>query len=349
MKKFIKIGKKINRNDSKPFTVAEVGLNHNGNLKLAKKMIEEASKAGCDAVKFQTFKADEFVNNRSQKFTYFSQGKKITEPMIDMFKRYELSVDSWSKIKKHCNKNKIIFLSTPQNYSDLKILLKVGMSAIKIGSDDLTNLPLIKKYSKTKLPIILSTGMSYESEINESLKELGTFKGYPTILLACTSLYPTKENEVNLLKIKRLKKKFPKAIVGFSDHTQGFLASSLAVTLGAKYLEKHFTLNKNYPGPDHWFSEDPEELANWVKSINNSYLMLGKSELKPTKREIKNKKLFQRYLVAAKNIPYGEKFKKDSFLLRRVSKNKGLSSRFIKFLVGKKSKRKYKKNQVIAL
>ena len=169
MKK-IKIEKFELKNFGRPFIVGEVGINHNGKIKNAIKMIEVAKRSGCDAVKFQTFKANELVNDKSIKFSYFSRGKKITESMYKMFKRYEIQSKFWSKIKKHCKKKKIIFFSTPQNLSDLKTLIKLKVPAIKVGSDDFTNIPLIESYLKFNIPVILSTGMSNINDFKKVLK-----------------------------------------------------------------------------------------------------------------------------------------------------------------------------------
>ena len=153
-----------------------------------------------------------------------------------------------------------MFLSTPENRTDLDLLLEIGISAIKVGSDELVNLPILKDYASTGLPIILSSGMANQSEVHDALKTVGALDGYPTILLVTTSQYPTPIEDVNLRKFETLSKIFPNIPLGFSDHTQGFLASSLACVAGAVCFEKHFTLSHNLPGPDHWFSADPNEL-----------------------------------------------------------------------------------------
>jgi len=344
---FIKIENKIISYKSKPFTVAEVGINHNGKIELAYKMIDVAANAGCDAVKFQTFKAKEFIRDRSLKFTYQSQGKKVTESMMDMFERYELPKSAWKKIKFYCRKRKIIFLSTPQNYSDLKILLKIGIKAIKVGSDDFNNISLIKKYSETKLPLILSTGMADFDDVKNAVKAVCKNRYYPLILLVCTSEYPTEPSNVNLKKIATLKNLFPKILIGYSDHTRGFLASSLAVSFGACIFEKHFTLNNNFPGPDHWFSENPKTLKDWVKHIHIAHKMLGSGVIKPTKNEAKSKKEFRRVLVAAKNLKKGHAFRENDFNALRVQSKFGLPiSRAIEF-IGKIANKDYKKNELI--
>jgi sialic acid synthase SpsE len=211
-----------------PFVVAEVGINHNGKLDRALEMIHAASRGGCDAVKFQTFKAAEFVNDSSQMFAYRSQGREITESMLAMFQRYELPEAAWPVIKAECEKAGILFFSTPQNRSDLDILLRVGVPAVKVGSDDFTNLPLLKDYARSGLPLILSSGMSDLAEVHQALEAVGALDNYPTILLVCTSQYPTPPEDANLARISTLRAAFPMVPIGFSDHTQGPLAAALA-------------------------------------------------------------------------------------------------------------------------
>ena len=304
-------------NYGSPFTIAEVGLNHNGSLERAFEMIEVAQKSGVNAVKFQTFKAKEFVSNESQEITYFSNGEKITESMLKMFSRYELSDDDWVKVKKKCDDENIYFLSTPQNISDLKVLLKVGVSAIKVGSDDLTNIPLIREYRKSNLPIILSSGMSNLGEVYNGIEAAGYFDGHDVAVLLCTSQYPTKAEQVNLNKLHTLKNAFPNLIIGFSDHTQGNLASSLAVTYGAVIFEKHFTLDQSLPGPDHWFSENPETLKTWNDSIKSAYKILGNYEFVPTSDELKIKIEARRSLCVIKDVNKGDVLDEKNFALRR--------------------------------
>jgi len=335
-------GKKIGLNNP-PYCIAEVGINHNGSLDLAKKMILVAKEAGADAVKFQTFKADKFCGDPKQMFTYKSQGKTITESMMQMFKRYELTEDSWKEIKIFSDKVGITFFSTPQNKSDLEMLQKIGIPAIKIGSDDFTNLPLIREYQKTGLPIILSCGMSDLSEVYQALQAARWFDNYPVALLLCTSQYPTPPEDVNILKLKTLQNSFPGLLTGFSDHTEGALAASLAVGNGAKIFEKHFTLDKKLQGPDHWFSEDPIGLNEWIKSIHTSNKMLGMPIVKPTKSEIKNKKEFQRVIVASKDIKIGENFTLENLEMRRVSEGRGLGANMYSYLLGRKAWKNFQK------
>jgi N-acetylneuraminate synthase/N,N'-diacetyllegionaminate synthase len=292
----------------KPYVIAEAGINHNGDLDIAFKMIEAAKKCGADAVKFQTFKAEEFCGDPKQMFTYTSQGESVTESMLDMFKRVEFTEGDWYKIRKHADTVGIEFLSTPQNLGDLELLMKLGVSAIKVGSDDLTNEPLIQKYSLSGLPLILSTGMSDEVEIESALIASGFHEGNSVALLVCTSQYPTPPQDVNISRVITLRTKYPTLTLGFSDHTEGNEAAILSVGLGAIIFEKHFTLDHQLPGPDHWFSPDPTELKKWVESIHLAYQMKGTGALTPSKAELEMRILARRSVTVIKEIKKGEKF-----------------------------------------
>ena len=343
--KSVEIGNFTIKKNSRPLIVGEVGINHNGDLNKAFEMIEIAKKIGLDAVKFQTFKAQEFCGDSSQTYTYKSQGKEITESMLDMFSKYEFSDDEWIKIKNKCDLEKITFLSTPQNYSDLELLLKLGIDAIKVGSDDLTNLPLLKKYSSTNLPIILSSGMSTLNEISDSLNVVGTFEGYPTILLVTTSQYPTPNKDLNLLKFKTLSQEFPDLLLGFSDHTIGSTGASIACGLGSVFFEKHFTLDCNLKGPDHWFSANPTQLKEWRDSIITSFEMLGNPTIQPTTEEQKMKVLARRSIFVLQDIQKDEKFTYQNLGLRRPGN--GISPKYLEEIIGKKSSKKILKGRLL--
>ena len=333
--------------ENSPFIIAEAGINHNGNVERAIEMVRAAKNADVTAIKFQTFKADEFISDYSLTYTYTSQGKSITESQLDLFKRCELSHDDFYKIKKTCDDEKIIFLSTPQNKSDLDFLLELGISAIKIGSDDFTNIPLLKYYSKTKLPIIISCGMATLKEIEETLTAIGTLDGYPTALLLTTSEYPTPPQNVNLQKLRTLSEKFPGIPLGYSDHTQGNLASSIAISFGACIFEKHFTLDNSLPGPDHWFSSNPSNLKVWSDSIKTSYQMMGSSEILPTESEIKMKTIARRSIVALEDIDIGETLHEKNIGLRRPGD--GLPPKMFEKLLGKKANKNYEIGDKIEL
>jgi sialic acid synthase SpsE len=214
-----------------------------------------------------------------------------------------------------------------------------------VGSDDFTNLPLLADYSTTKLPIIVSCGMADLSEVHQALGTIGLHSGYPIILLLCTSQYPTPPEDVNLLKLKTLSKSFPNLVLGFSDHTQGPLASSLAVGFGAVFFEKHFTLDNNLPGPDHWFSENPENLKIWVDSIRESYKMMGSALVEPTQKELEMRKLARRSIVILKDIRQGEEFTEENIGLRRAGE--GLHPSELKNIVSRKSTQSLKQGQLL--
>lgn len=328
-----------------PFIVAEVGINHNGELEKAFQMITLAKEAGVDAVKFQTFKAEEFVGNKDQMFTYKSQGEEITESMLEMFKRYEFTREEWKAIKQRCDEEGILFLSTPQNKSDLELLLELGIPAIKVGSDDFTNLPLLRSYAETGLPMIISCGMSDLAEVYQALNTVGAFEDYPVILLLCTSQYPTPPEDINLLKIKTLAQAFPMVPIGFSDHSQGSLASSLAVGVGAAFFEKHFTLDHNLPGPDHWFSEDSEGIKAWTQQIRLAYTMMGSPIVRPTEKELDMRILARRSIVALKDISENEQLTDENIGLRRPGN--GLAPHLLSTVLGRKSLVKIPKGSLL--
>ena len=301
----------------KPYCIAEVGINHNGDFDLAKKMIGVAKESGADAVKFQTFTASELCIDDSQQFSYFSQGIEVTESMLKMFSRYEFKKYQWAELKNYADEVNITFLSTPQNKKDLDLLLEIGITAIKIGSDDFTNIPLIRSYAKSNLPIILSCGMSDLSDVELALETVGWRQGHEVILLVCTSQYPTPIQDANIRRLETLRKLFPELILGFSDHTQGFLAATCAVALGACIFEKHFTLDNDSFGPDHWFSANPSELRDWIIAINRSVLALGSPEIEPTTEEQSMRTMARRSVFATSSIAIGDEFSEKNIDVRR--------------------------------
>lgn len=341
----IRIGQKVISKNGAPFIIAEAGVNHNGSIDIAKKMISTAKSCGADAIKFQTFKANELIVDKAITYTYKSQGKEVTESMHEMFLRYEFTREEWIEIKSECKKNDIIFFSTPQNKSDLDLLLDIGIELIKIGSDDFTNTHLLKEYRDTGLPIIASFGMSDLNEVEKSLGILGYENSYPVILLLCTSEYPTPPEHANLLKLKTILNKFPNLIIGFSDHTLGAVAAATATGLGAVVFEKHFTLDNNLPGPDHWFSENPESLKVWIDTIKEAYKTLGSGIVAPTEKELEMRKLARRSIVAIEDIDKDEIFTNQNIGMRRPGT--GLPSEYLDLFLGNKSKRKIKANSIL--
>lgn len=334
-------GKKIGK-DCEPFIIAEAGINHNGDLALAKEMVLAAKKSNVDAVKFQTFSAKDFIRDRLVTFTYRSQGKEITEPIIDMFERCEFTMGEWRELKQFCDEQGMLFLSTPGNLSDFKFLLSINVKAVKVGSDDFVNIPLIRKFSEENIPLLLSCGMATEEEIDLTLRSAGFDKGKEMCLFLCTSQYPTPAEDVNMRKLITLQEKYPDLIVGLSDHTRGATAACMAVALGAKVFEKHFTLDHDLPGPDHWFSETPETLKVWVDSIREAHKMLGSAVLKPTEIEMKQRTESHRSITAAKKIKAGEDFTENNLCMRRPGS--GISAKNWDIIIGKKAKKDIEMN-----
>ncbi len=317
MGKGFQIGSHTIGNGRDPFIIAEAGINHNGDLALAKKMIADAKKAGADAVKFQTFQTEEFIRNRDEMYTYRSQGKEVTESQYEMFKRTEFTKEEWQEIKKFCDMQEIIFLSTPVSVEDVNLLLELGIEAIKVGSDDFVNLPLLQDYAAFGLPMLLSSGMATEEEMRAAMEAAGGGKGHSVCLMLCTSEYPTPPQDVNAVKLLAMAEKFPEAILGLSDHTQGNIAAVLAVAYGACVFEKHFTLGHDLPGPDHWFSAEPEELKAWADAIRIACQMLGDRNLKPTETEWEMRAAAHRSVTAIKDIKAGEILSNDNLALLR--------------------------------
>ncbi len=341
-----KIGNKVIGKNREPFIIAEAGINHNGDIELAKRMILCAKKSGVDAIKFQTFKTEEFIKDKSEMYTYQSQGKKVTEPQYSMFKRTEFSENQWREIKKFCDDNEIAFLSTPASEKGLEFLISLGIDAIKISSDDFINIPLIRRYETYKIPIIASCGMANEDEIRLVLDTLQLEEGHPVCLMLCTSEYPTPLSDINARKLITMGKIFPKAVLGLSDHSQGNVSAIVAVALGARVFEKHFTLNHGLPGPDHWFSSEPGELRDWVKGIKDAYVILGSSKLVPTETEKKQLIIMRRSITAACRIKKGDVFNDSNLILLRPGI--GIGAEHWDGIIGRKARHDIKENAQIS-
>lgn len=329
-------------NPSKTFIVAEIGVNHNGDMSLAKETIVAAAEAGADSVKFQNYKTEDFITDRDLMFQYQSQGKTIKESQYNMFKRCELNRDQLSKLKEVCDKVGIVFHSTPTSYEGIEDLKNIGCEIIKNGSDYLTNLRLIRLMGETGLLIVLSTGMATFAEIEDAVRTFKETGNDKLVLLHCTSAYPTKPEEVNLLRIQKLKDEFD-VEVGFSDHTKGNLAAVGSILLGARWIEKHFTLNNNLPGPDHWFSMNPKDLRDLVSSIRYTEKIIGNDKIIPTNSEILSRNDFRLSCVASKDLKPGIRLTHDDIEFKRPGD--GIPPSLEKNLVGKKIKFLIKKGQ----
>lgn len=324
------------RYDESCVIVAEIGINHNGNMQLAIDSILAAKAAGADAVKFQNYKTEDFLSDDRQLYTYISQGQQVTESQFTMFKRCELTDENVCMLAKTCKKIGILFLSTPTNEHGLGILQKVGASYIKNGSDYLTHLSLIKAMAQTGIPTVLSTGMATLSEIDDAVRVFREAGGKDLVLLHCTSSYPAPPEDTHLRKIPTLRNVFG-CPIGFSDHTEGISAAIGAVVLGACMIEKHFTLDKNLPGPDHRFSADPAEFQALVTGVRSIEKQLGEPIIGPTESELSNRANFTLSCVARKDLPAGHCLKESDIAFRRPGN--GLRPRYANWLTGKMLKR----------
>jgi N,N'-diacetyllegionaminate synthase len=317
MNTVIKIGERAVGQGQPAFVIAEAGANHNGDFTLAKEMVAAASELGCDCIKFQTFTAELFCADRTKTFTYKSQGNEVTESEFEMFKRFEFSPDQWAELMAYCKVKGIFFLTTVQDPDNLKMMLKLGLQGIKVGSDDFDHLVNLELYAKTGLPLIVSKGMADLGETDRVIRTLQTLTD-KLMVLQCVSLYPTDPKLLNIRQLPTLIKLYPDVIWGFSDHSQGTLASSLAVALGAKVIEKHFTMSHDLPGPDHWFSMDVNEMAQLVKDIRFAELALGSSEIITQPDELHSKSIMRRRIVAKSNLEPNTVLNEDTVAFKRA-------------------------------
>jgi N,N'-diacetyllegionaminate synthase len=328
--------------------IAEIGVNHNGDMTLAKKLIDEAKKAGADYVKFQTFKADRLATKKAKKTVYQIKNSGDGESQKEMLARLELSHDMHKKIISHCKKQKIKFLSSAFDIESLDLLSKLGQTIFKIPSGEITNAPYLKHVGAIAKSIILSTGMSNLKEIKDAIKilESGGLTRKDITVLHCTSEYPAPLKEVNLNAMNEIKNKL-KVSVGYSDHTAGIEISLAAVALGAEVIEKHITFNQKLPGPDHKASLEPKELRLMIKLIRNIEVSLGRAIKQASKCEIKNMAIVRKSIVAKKKIKIGELFTKDNLTTKRPGT--GISPMKWNFIIGKKASRVFDEDELITL
>jgi N,N'-diacetyllegionaminate synthase len=314
------------------YVIAEIGINYNGSCQTALEMIEHISHTGADAVKVQIVTADKSYTKSS--------------PSYSLFKQAELSLEDWKRITKKAKKLGLDIFSTFANADDLCYIRELGLPAVKISSTNVTNFPLLEEIAKTGKPVIISTGMGYLSEIDEAVRFLEE-KGQTQIgILQCTSLYPTTPEDVNLNVLKTLSTAYPDYPVGFSDHTSGISCSVAAVALGAKIIEKHFTLDKKMAGPDHHFSASPDELKQLIVSIREVEKALGSPIKKPVSKEIPLRTTLQRSIIAARDIEIGEMITEDVIAIKR-SNRIGILPKYLDFVIGRNSKKKVAKDQPI--
>lgn len=357
-------------NDKSTYIIAEAGVNHNGSLDMAKQLIDVAVEAGANAVKFQTFNAEKLVNRSAPKAVYQTKTTDASESQFDMIKKLELDESAHRELIEHCRRQDIQFLSTPFDLGSVDLLYKTfDLPILKLPSGEITNAPLLLKAAQTGKPIILSTGMSTLGEIESALGVLAF--GYsnppekPSIkafqnafnsetgqlilkekvtLLHCTTEYPSPFEDVNLRAMDAIRSAFALP-VGYSDHTPGIAISVAAVARGAGVIEKHFTLDRNLPGPDHKASLEPDELKLLVQSIRQVEISLGSGLKLPANSELKNVRIARKSLIAAKDIKKGEQFSEYNILVKRPGE--GISPFHYWDLLGNVTHKDYLQDEII--
>mgnify|MGYP005633570453 CR=1 FL=1 len=328
------------------FIIAEAGVNHNGSIELAKQLIDVASNSGADAVKFQTFKAENLVSKNTQKAEYQKKTTDILESQFDMIKKLELDVNTHKELIAYCQEKNIMFLSTPFDHDSIDLLNELGLKIFKIPSGDITNLPYLKRVGALGKQVILSTGMSTLKEVGDALTILvgtGTQKANITVLHANT-MYPTPMEDVNLNAMLAIQEEFGVAI-GYSDHTLGIEVDIAAVAMGASIIEKHLTLDKTMEGPDHKASLEPEELKDMVVAIRNIENALGSYEKKPSPSEIVNMDVARKSIVASCIIKKGELLSDKNLIAKRPGT--GLSPMKWDAVIGTKATKNYQEDELI--
>lgn len=343
----VKIKDRVIGKNQKCFVIAEAGVNHNGDVALAHKLVEVAASTGADAVKFQYFITEELITPNAPKAEYQVQTTKKPGSQYEMLKGLELSTHEQAELKEHCEELGILYLCTPYDNQSVDALDKMNVSAFKIASTDTTNLPFLRYVASKNRPVILSTGMSTLGEVEQAVNTLRTVGlDGKIILLHCTSEYPAPLNEVNLRAILTMQQAFA-CPVGYSDHTPGVGVSSWAVALGACAVEKHFTLDRDMDGPDHRASLEPDELFTLVKTIRQVEAALGDGIKHPTSSELSNKPMMQKSLVVRNGIRAGEVITENNLSCKRPGF--GLAPSWFERVVGKRVTRDIPDNEMLTL
>ena len=328
--------------------IAEAGVNHNGKLKLAYKLVDVAKECGADFIKFQTSIPKLHVSKFAKKANYQIKNWQKKGNQLQMLQKLSLTYNDFKKLKKYCKKKKIEFLSTPFDLKSIDFLKSLNMKYFKIPSGEITNLPYLIKVAKLKKKVILSTGMANMLEIKQALKILisnGTLKKNITVL-QCNTEYPTPLKDANVRAMLTIKKKF-KVNIGYSDHTEGIESSLAAAALGAKIIEKHITLKKNLPGPDHKASINPNELKKMIEGVRKITVALGNGVKKISASEKKNIKIARTSIVAVKEIKKGEKFTTKNLTIKRPGN--GISPMQLFKIIGKISRKNFSEDELIKL
>ncbi|SFQ24491.1 N-acetylneuraminate synthase [Lachnospiraceae bacterium XBB1006] len=331
---------------NKTLIIAEAGVNFNGSLEIAYKMVDKAKEAGVDIVKFQTFVPEKLMSRYAQKAEYQKKTTGADESQLEMIRKLMLTFDEFAQLKKYCEKVGMRFLSTPFDLESIDFLEKLGCDLWKIPSGEITNYPYLVKIAQTGKEIILSTGMSTMDEIEAAVAVLKKHGAGNITLLHCTTEYPAPLDEVNLSAMCTMRDAFGLE-VGYSDHTQGIEVPIAAVAMGATVIEKHFTLDKNMEGPDHKASLEPDELAAMVKAIRNIELAIGNGEKKPSESEKKNMAVARKSIIAARDIKKGEIFTEENITTKRPGS--GISPMMWERVIGTKAIRDFQEDELIEL
>ena len=328
------------------YIIAEAGINHNGSIEIAKKLVDKAKKAGVDCIKFQTFITKNIVSKKAKKAEYQKQQTGSSETQLDMLEKLELSFNNFIELEKYCKLKNIEFLSTAFDLESIDFLSSVDMKRWKIPSGEITNLPYLMKIAKLSKPIILSTGMSTMKNIKDALTVLRDNGANDITVLHCTTEYPTPYEDVNLNAMNTIKNEF-NVPIGYSDHTKGIEIPIAAVAMGATVIEKHFTLDKNMDGPDHKASLEPDELKAMVSAIRNIEIALGTGEKKPAASEKKNMLVARKSIIAKHNIKKGELLSEENLTVKRPGN--GISPMRWFEVIGKTATKDYEEDELIVL
>jgi len=342
----IEINGRLVGQDSPCFVIAEAGVNHNGDLNLAKRLVDAAYEGGADAVKFQTFTASTLAIEDAPKADYQFETTSSTETQFQMLKRLELTASMHSELKVYSNEVGILFMSSPFDESSADLLSELGVEVFKIPSGEITNLPLLDHVARKGKPMIVSTGMSYLSEVEAAVRIIESVGNQQIILLHCVSNYPADPSDINLSAMNTLREAF-NTIVGYSDHTQGIQIALAAVALGAKVIEKHITLDCNLPGPDHRSSLEPAEFEYMVNSIRSVESALGHGRKEPAASEMSTSLVARKSLMSAKSIPMGSVMTLNMMVSRRPGT--GLAPTMMELIIGRKVKIDIAANTILTL
>lgn len=340
----IKIGSFNVGHDYPCFIIAEAGVNHNGDLNIAKELVKQAKLSGADCVKFQTFKAERLITKNAPKADYQNKTTDPRESQFDMLKKIELPKEMHLELIQYCNELDILFMSTAYNVEDVDFLDELEVDAFKLASISAAEPSFVKYTAKKNKPIILSTGMATMSEIDEAVRACRDVENLDLILLQCTTNYPSKSEDSNILAMDTIKKAF-EIEVGYSDHTKSDISCIAAVALGAKVIEKHFTIDKSLPGPDHSSSLTPDEFKRLVKNIRETEQCLGSRIKTPTDIEIINSIGMRRSIVVKKPIKKGITITEDFLTFKRPAD--GIKPSMIDYFLGKKANKNLEINDRI--